>query len=191
MCLAQWHLPVHGRNNQIPFPHAGCKAFTLTWTRTYRTHLQSCVMCVMCCACLYVQAKAAAAGAPLSLVPPLEEYEGSGVPRVQLGLAGAAPARQRGACSGACGRVGGQGGWGPKGQRYPGEDPAAGVAQESGRGLEGVDGAVRVTGGASTGGCGAAGRLAAIAARRLPEEYRRALASCQWPGRAQACSCSL
>ncbi|KAK9835139.1 hypothetical protein WJX81_000787 [Elliptochloris bilobata] len=32
---------------------------------------------------------------------------------------------------------------------------------------------------------GAAKRVAAVAARRLPEEYLRGLAACQWPGRAQ------
>lgn len=143
--------------------------------------------------CLHAQAKAAAAGAPLSLVPPLEEYEGSGAPRVQLGLAGR---HQRGNAALAVALAAA---WearvaGPlrlKAALEVGGDPAAGAAQESGRGLEGVDGAVRVSGGASAGGCGTAGRLTAVAARRLPEEYRRGLASCQWPGRAQARSCSL
>ena len=141
--------------------------------------------------CLHAQAKAAAAGAPLSLVPPLEEYEGSGAPRVQLGLAGR---HQRGNAALAVALAAA---WEARAagalrvKDTQGEDPAAGTAQESGRGLEGVDGAVRVGGGASAGGCGAAGRVAAVSARRLPEEYWRGLASCQWPGRAQARSCSL
>ena len=149
----------------------------------------------MCCAntgmCLHAQAKAAAAGAPLSLVPPLEEFEGSGAPHVQLGLAGR---HQRGNAALAVALAAAWEARAAGALRVKdtlGGDPAAGAAQESGRGLEGVDCAVRVSGGASIGECGVPGRLAAIAARRLPEEYRRGLASCQWPGRAQARPCSL
>lgn len=147
-------------------------------------------------------------GAPLSLAPALADFEAGGsapgVP-VRLGLAGA---HQRGNAALAVALAAAWEARAPKtldpalvaesaghprhgtGMPVDGQDtPSMGGTAKGGgslgqaqdlpaRGCKGGEGVGRAGG-------GAAQRVAEVMARRLPAEYLRGLAQCQWPGRAQ------
>jgi len=151
-----------------------------------------------------VQEKAAAVGAPLGLAPALAEYEAGDAPPVRIGLAGehqrgnAALAVALAAAWEARAGVGAA----PGQEAAPatavatpsglgaGENPAGPAARDGAAPSAPVDAGAGGRGGpqgAEAGGRGgAAARAAAVAARRLPDEYLRGLAACRWPGRAQA-----
>ena len=91
------------------------------------------------------------------------------------------PAADAAACAAPSGLGGGQSPAGPAARDGAAPDPPA-EPGAAGRG----DGRQ----GAEAGGhSGAAARAAAVAARRLPDEYLRGLAACRWPGRAQVRLC--
>ncbi|EIE20887.1 putative folylpolyglutamate synthetase [Coccomyxa subellipsoidea C-169] len=103
-----------------------------------------------------IEAKAKSVGAPLTVVPSLEEYEGGAV--LELGLAGQ---HQR---SNAALAISLAAAWEAQRARQLGTSGAADAAAQA-------EAAER--------------RAALVAGRQLPAEYREGLRACHWPGRAQ------